>query len=175
MKTLLNFYSLTGYFTLTLLAFCSQLYAQTVAPYIDDDWPDSRYTINADNTVTDIQINLIWQRCSIGQDQTSTTCSGSTTTHNWQDALALASSDTTAGFNDWRLPNVEELRSIAAINRMSPAINTVAFPNTVSFNYWSSSPIASFSRGAWSITFGVGDDVINFRSDGFRVRLVRGG
>ncbi len=153
--------------------------AQTFAPYIDNEWPDSRYIINADNTVTDTITNLIWQRCAQGQDQNSTNCSGSATTHDWQEALQLAENATTAGFTDWRLPNIEELRTIMAQDRFNPSINTFAFPNTVSDSYRSSSPHASLTDQSWIGNFDLGVVDSTFRASiiniNTAVRLVRGG
>ena len=171
MKTLL----LLGLLSVLSISTLYAQTAQTIVPYIDDNWPDSRYTINADNTVTDTLTGLMWQRCSIGQDQTSASCSGTASTHTWPEALQLATTDTTAGFADWRLPNFKELDSIAALNRFSPAINSSAFPNTVSSFYWSSSPVANFNDLAWDVNFSTGFDIFDSRSSINRVRLVRGG
>ena len=34
------------------------------------------YSVNGDGTVTDASTGLTWMRCSVGQDLTSSTCSG---------------------------------------------------------------------------------------------------
>ncbi len=148
--------------------------------YITDEWPDSRYTtqlISGDNVVTDNKTGLMWKRCIEGLSGADC-MTGTESTHTWQQALAIPEALNVtgfAGFSDWRVPNIEELRSIAAINCYNPAINEVAFPNTASSRFWSSSPIAGFPSFAWIVVFYGGIDSYGYRGSVFRVRLVRSG
>jgi hypothetical protein len=148
---------------------------QTCKTYIPDQWPDSRYTIDdvsGDNVVTDNQTGLMWKQCP--QGLTGLTCvTGSVTTHTWQQALDLASTEDFAGFTDWRVPNQKELRTIVARNCYVPSINANVFPNTPSNRFWSSSPIADYGNGAWVVGFSYGFDALDNRGNDFRVRLVR--
>lgn len=148
--------------------------SETINPNIKHDWENSRYTTNANNTVVDNKTNLIWKKCSQGlSDSICTT--GSATIQNWQEALDIADTSTFAGFSDWRLPNIKELRSIAAYDRYDPSINSDIFPNTPNSYFWSSSPYVSSSNEAWGYNFGTGfDDYVN-RNNNYYVRLVRGG
>lgn len=149
--------------------------AQTIVSYIDDDWPNSRYSVQTNGTVIDTVTGLQWIQCSEGTSG-SDCATGSAAGLNWQAALQRAQNSNFAGFTDWRLPNVEELRSIAALNRFNPSINATAFPNTLSIFYWSSSPLARFTGDVWVIDFSDGNDGDSgFRISSFRVRLVRGG
>ena len=156
-------------------------HAQTclTASQYPDEWADSRYTVNAAaGTVLDTQSNLMWMRCSLGQTLTSPTCAGAATTYNWNAALAqpIATNNTGfAGFNDWRLPNIKELASIAALNCDSPAINETIFPATVALSYWSASPYADNANDAWQVNFFDGPDIAGSRTINRRVRLVRTG
>jgi len=144
-----------------------------------DSWPNSRYTINtAAGTVLDTQTNLMWMRCSLGQTLASASCAGvANSGHDWQQALAAPIATNTtgfAGFNDWRLPNIKELASLAALNCTGPSINEIVFPNTAN-DYWSASPDANDSSIAWQLNFFSGNDGAFDRSNGSRVRLVRTG
>ena len=148
------------------------LLAQTIKNYIDNDWPNDRYEVHDDGTVTDTVTGLMWLQCSLGQDL-SNSCSGSATEHNWREALEAASSYVLGGYNDWRLPNIKELDSLAALDRYNPAINSTIFPNTPSDYYWSTSPDAGSNAGAWRLSFSNGSDVNGHRDYYRHVRLVR--
>lgn len=152
---------------------------EPVHDYIPNHTPDSRYTLHSNGTVTDTWTGLIWQRCSLGQtwDASSGTCTGNVTTYNWQDAMIQAMFDDLAGHRDWRLPNIEELRSLVAYDR-HPTINRNVFPNTPTSywsRYWSSSPDAGTSWYAWGVSFYHGYANDDGRSSGYAVRLVRSG
>ena len=147
--------------------------AQTIKAYIDNNWPDNRYTISGDGTVTDRVTGLMWQQCP--QGLSGSDCAvGSATSHTWQEALQLVVSDNTAGHTDWRLPNVKELRSVAAYDRSGPSINTVVFPNTGSSSYSSSSPASGQNSWAYNFNHGFSGSPTS-RGQSARVRLVRGG
>ena len=89
--------------------------------------PDSRYTDHGNGTLTDSQTGLMWKQCSEGQS--GATCSGVPVALTWGNALSAASNSSFAGFNDWRLPDVKELRSIVDTRREHPAIDAAAFPS----------------------------------------------
>ncbi len=147
--------------------------AQTCKDYITNNWQDSRYIDNGDETVTDTQTKLMWKKCAEGLSG-SNCATGSATTMNWQSALALDGS-TFAGKSDWRLPNVEELRSLVAYNCHSPSINITLFPNTHVSYFFSASPNAYDSAFSWLVYFDYGYDSGSYRTNSNRVRLVRGG
>ena len=169
--------------------------------------PDSMYQVHHDGTVTDIRTNLMWKQCSEGQtwqDDGSTygtcydphiinKCSAvsspsdilwekcekirKTYLFNWQRALALTPKSSYAGHNDWRLPNVKELRSLVEQCRSNPAINTNIFPNTpLASWYHTSSPYLDpmYNRDQmWLIGFSVGNNTIASRGGWCYIRLVR--
>ncbi|MFP8777850.1 DUF1566 domain-containing protein [Hydrogenophaga sp. RWCD_12] len=79
------------------------------------------------------------------------------------------------GYTDWRLPTADELQSIVDYGAAypGPTINTVWFPNTLGYWYWSSSSYVGYADGAWDVYFGDGYVYVNGRSNSVAVRLVR--
>jgi hypothetical protein len=154
--------------------------------------PDSRFTDNADGTVTDLVTGLMWKQCEQGTDGTD--CFGATdaTGFTWQAALQapaiLNAGGGFAGHTDWRLPNVKELASIVETNCSGPAQNLTFFPKapstvttgagtSISRYVWTSSPSddnAFLSDAyAWYVDFNVGYSQHSKRDQYMRVRLVR--
>lgn len=156
-----------------------------------------RYQDNGDGTVTDMQTNLQWMRCALGQIWQGGTCTSEAASYQWQAALNVAKAVNSrggyAGYQDWRVPSIEELRSLVYCSSgapeiwnntgnscqgdySSPTIDSTAFPNTPASSFWSASPYASNAVYAWYVNFyGGGFDGWDGRSDAYHVRLVRAG
>lgn len=79
------------------------------------------------------------------------------------------------GYNNWRMPTLEELRSILdySVSLPGPAIDTDYFPNAVNLRLWSSSPRANYSNDAWLLSFGDSHDNPFPKNNNHYVRLVR--
>ena len=144
--------------------------------------PDADFADAGSGTVRHIPTGLTWKRCAEGQTWDGTTCTGSAAGYTWQQALdrvdsvnAGTASTQNATQTDWRLPNINELKSIADLGCVNPAINTTQFPNTSASVFWSGSPIAGNSDFAWVVSFFSGDDAASYRSGTLQVRLVRAG
>lgn len=143
--------------------------------------PDSRYTISSPDpvnhfgqfVVVDSATGLMWNRCSEGKN--GATCAGVSSSHSWTQALLLANGSAHAGFNDWRLPNSEELQSLVETGCFEPSINSATFPATESSLYWSSTTYAIDSTVAWNVSFSIGTSELRGKSNFLYVRLVRSG
>jgi alpha-tubulin suppressor-like RCC1 family protein len=135
-------------------------------------------------TVLDAETGLMWKRCSEGQtwDLVKEACVGDARTLSWQEALQrahdvnlLGKFGENLGYNDWRLPNRNELISIIEYQCHTPATNSTIFPSTAAAPYWSSSPSQSNAQRAWRVDFLDGRVNDALKTDGADVRLIRGG
>ena len=127
------------------------------------------YIISPDGTeVTDSKTDLTWRRCSEGKSWNGSFCVGTALRLTNERALIHAQTQT-----GWRLPNVKELASIIDRSKRSPAIDTTAFPGTVTNWYWSSSPFVRKAGSAWVVFFGTGHVGEGTRFDEAQLRLVR--
>ncbi len=139
------------------------------------DTPDARYQIGNDGTVTDLNTHLMWQICPIGLSGKDC-ANGKAAKMNWQQALLYAEEQRgkkLAGYNDWRLPTIKELRTLSNRQCNYPAVNIHAFPNTPSYWYWSISPVISDGAYAWGIASDYGYDSWSNKLNKGLIRLVR--
>lgn len=118
--------------------------------------PDEIYIVHGNGTVTDTRTGLMWKQCVEGRSGAD--CSiGSPTPFTWATALTLTEDYSFAGHDDWRLPNIKELRSLVEECRTGPAINDTFFPvNGASLTVWSGSPDANYSNIARYVNFSNG-------------------
>jgi hypothetical protein len=173
------FYSLIFCYCLLVVS-PSAWAAQTCYANIAASTPDSRLTDNINGTITDTRTGLMWKKCVEGVSGSNCE-SGTASTFTWQTALKqpgiVKNSGGFAGYTDWRLPNIKELRSIVEVKCFYPAINLTRFPNTQDPVVWSGSPHFHNPAVAWDVDFWNGASVIFNRDypDYLQVRLVRGG
>ena len=133
--------------------------------------------------VRHLPTGLVWKRCAEGQAWDGATCTGTAAGYAWQQAFArvdavnqAAAGTQNLGATDWRLPNLNELTSIAELGCAEPAINLAQFPGTgANWAFWSSSPIVTRPNLAWAVFLVNGNDTLSGRTATNYVRLVRGG
>lgn len=132
--------------------------------------PVKRFVDNGD-TVTDTVNGLEWQKATM-----DITENGTADAMNWKDALAAAENLTLAGKSDWRLPNINELRSLVDYSQYSPAIDPIFADTTKSSNYWSSTSDVYYTGRAGDVNFSTGYDDTSGddKTNHFYVRAVRG-
>ena len=94
-------------------------------------------------------------------------------------AASDASTIIQAGYTDWRIPNVVELRSILLAEFPdcpgSPCIDEVFGPTQTASAYWSSSSFTDQPEKAFAVGFGNGDTFPPGKPSAAPVRAVRGG
>jgi Protein of unknown function (DUF1566) len=143
--------------------------------FVIETTPTSAFTDHGNGTVTHSLTGLMWKRCVQGLSGADC-ATGTATEMHWSAALAAAVTDTTAGYNDWRLPNKKELESLVEFCGFSPSINQTLFPAALGSGFWSGSTYARDPAQAWEVGFDDGHTGANNKSSfSFNVRLVRGG
>lgn len=149
--------------------------AQTCRGSILASSPGSAFTLNSDGTARHNTTGLMWMRCALGQEWNGKVCRGTAASFTWAEALEAGVLLKFADYDDWRLPNKNELESIVEVRCVTPAINADVFPVTPSAFFWSSSPYTGVADGAWSVDFGYGAVNASVKSADIYVRLVRDG
>ncbi len=121
------------------------------------------YVDNGDGTVTDTSTDLMWQQA---------TAPG---TYHLDGAYSYCTTLSFAGYTDWWLPTIDELKSLVA-TKWHPTIDPTYFPGTAASWYWSSTTGVNGGIYAWGVNFdGGGIDVYDAKYDFGYVRAVRGG
>ncbi len=131
---------------------------------------EGRFEVNGP-LVVDSCTGLTWQKTT-------------TSPRTWVEALIFARNLELGGFNDWRLPNINELLSLVDYGRHTPAIDPVfEVPPTTepggagSSMLWSSTTnVRDTARESWAVNFAEGTSFQNEKGfDNAGVRVVRGG
>jgi hypothetical protein len=144
---------------------------QVCKDYIPDNAPDSRYFDHKDGTISDSYTGLMWKQCAEGRVHINDCASGSVQV-SWKEALEMADRETFAGYSDWRLPNLTELKSLVRNKCYKPSINMTYFVNSSMGNIWSSSTARNVTE-ALVVNLEHGEVYIVNRNIEKRVRLVR--
>jgi hypothetical protein len=122
-------------------------------------WPSPRFTDYKDGTVADNLTGLIWLKDANCKD-TAGGIARDGGMLNWPSSLAWSnklasgkcglSDNSSAG--DWRLPNINELRSLVDYSRHDPALPAGhPFANVQSAWYWSSTTNPVYTAGAYTV------------------------
>lgn len=147
----------------------SQVCIDTMLP----STPAERFSFNESGSeINDLGTGLTWQRCVVGRTWTGSFCDGSASRLNWEAALALGDG------NEWRLPNIKELESIAEVSCAAPALNKSIFsgtPHSLYSRLWSATPYPNHETRmlAWYFHPDSGTIATNDISSEDFVRLVR--
>ncbi|NOT85333.1 MAG: DUF1566 domain-containing protein [Methylococcaceae bacterium] len=156
--------------------------------------PKERYTINNDGTVTDKQTGLQWTRCSFGQTWNGSACTGLGSAIGWENAARIAYELSFAGHTDWRLPSIDELKSLVYCSTakpnywnisgnacygdyQKPTLSKEVFPFTPGGVYWSSTNLGRDPGQDYNLTvsFNYGHVYYSYFSEAYELaRFVRG-
>jgi len=118
---------------------------------------------NVSETVTDSTNNLMWQ------DNVAVT---SGITYTWADAIAYCENLDLAGFTDWRLPSINELRSIVDYGAYNPTMYSI-FKNVAAKSHWTSTTYNNNTSYAIFMDLRFGYTSGSPKTTSFTVRCVR--
>ncbi len=139
-----------------------------------------RYSISSDyQEVTDNKTGLIWRRCAEGMVASVSGCSGTAATYTWSNAMIQAKNQAILSGKAWRVPNLNEIKSIVDLTQTNPTIDHIAFPSTPGQNFWSSTamawPLGSVTPNpyVWQVDFLSGGAILVSPTFLYSTRLVR--
>ena len=151
------------------------------------------YSLNNDGTVADYQNNLVWMRCPIDQLWNGYSCEVDPNYKNLDASFnALNASAEKQGQQKWRIPTVNELKTLVYCSSgqpyyrnnseesclgsfASPTIATAIFPNTPTASFWSSTKTRDFMMRtkAKFVNFENGSTFSSSSGDDKKLRLVK--
>jgi len=98
------------------VCFALQASARPLGPdcavYFETNYPMTEFRLIGQGTAIDKRTNLMWYRCNVGEFWHGGKCRGSADRFTWQQALGIAQEAKAAGYTDWRLPTVKELKGL---------------------------------------------------------------
>ena len=130
--------------------------------------------VTKEHIVVDLERQIEWLRCSVGQRWNGSQCSGNIINLSLDmvpKALEIANEQLGGG---WRLPSKAELKSIVCKECPSPKIDKEIFPNTDNAPYWTGDQSIFNSKFHVSVNFHTGFSFNRFSPiKELAVRLVR--
>lgn len=107
-------------------------------------------------TIRDREAGLEWLRCSVGQVWNGFTCIGNPRMLSLDEAMqAVALANKELG-GSWRLPSVDELKSLVCMDCEPPKIDRRLYPNTAAAPYWSATKNRWSVGRYWTVNFYTG-------------------
>ena len=131
------------------------------------------FTDNGDGTVTDNLTGLVWLK-NANCGETKTWINALTYCNDLASGDCGLTDDSSAG--DWRLPNINELRSLFDPNLFAPYLPTGhPFTGEQTNGYWSSSTAGLSYDSAWGVNLSTAIMGFTFKESSFYVWPVRSG
>jgi len=146
-----------------------------------DNMPAERFVTLDGGAVRDRVTGLEWQRCALGHELVNGSCRDDRKKQvrswfSWADARTeVERLQSDPRFQGWRLPTVQELRTLIYRRCQDPAINQEVFPNPPAWFFWTSTEFADNPDYAWQVDFKTGEINAHLKSSiSYNVRLVKG-
>lgn len=134
--------------------------------------PTSDFVLNDNGTALHKKTGLMWKRCIEGTRGASCT-SGKPKKLFWEDMTKEYKNSSFAGLRGWRIPTVDEMKSIIEKKCKGPALNLEVFPDGSALPNWTSSEIEASGGKAWQMYVSSGVAIKANKAVGSALRLVR--
>ncbi len=162
------------------LCFCSLLISGSVLAdkcQLEDS-QSGAYQINENGTVTDTTTGLTWMRCALGMMWNGKQCAGGKQWYawfEWDAAIHQVRGFSYGGYQDWRLPSIDELETLLNASCIDSTINEALFPDKLRKRFWSQTEDADNRDYVWVVNFKNGRSDSQLKtSTSYYARLVRG-
>lgn len=99
--------------------------------------------VESEGVIRDTVSNLLWQNNEV-------------VVQNWENASLYCENLTLGGYEDWRLPNYDELQSIIDYSAYRPAVHEIFRGNTPNSTFWTKTPYAQSAYHYWGVNFETG-------------------
>jgi len=126
--------------------------------YFETEYPMTEFRLYGSGTAIEKRTGLVWYRCNVGEFWHEGECRGTPKRLTWQQATDFAGQASIAGYNDWRLPTVKELKRLIEEECVNPAVNPYVFPSVGAEIYWTSKTNFFYPQFAWGVYFFSGND-----------------
>jgi hypothetical protein len=135
-------------------------------------WPNPRFTVitnGTDEVVADNLTGLVWVRAPHS-------LAGNETTQTWTNGLTFCNDLEYGGADDWRMPNIVEMRSLIDHSQYGLALpQGHPFIGIFDNQYWSSTTYANSTGQAWLQRYLAGTMGYDHKTISFHIWPVRGG
>jgi hypothetical protein len=124
------------------------------------------YEVFYRNVWFDNNTGFIWQNDGVNSTFNS---------RSWKKAKEYCQDLSLDGFDDWRLPTIDELETILTKEKSNKYTKKALVDTTLSSYYWSSTTGAYNSGYAWQVDFSDGSTYGSDKTSNYYVRCVRAG
>ncbi len=116
----------------------------------------NNYLMEKEHLILDLQNNILWLRCSVGQIWKNNTCEGTAIKLTMEQVEQAKEKAREQLKGDWRLPTRKELESIVCFECGKVKINSQFFPNTPYEPFWTGEKNTWYKNFFWSVNFFTG-------------------
>jgi len=146
-----------------------------------EEWQTIDHYQVKNGVAKDTKTGLMWMRCPLGMKWKGETCVGKSNEYTWKKAMQTAKSTKYAGNKNWRVPTVEELRTITGNQDGNIPDTNPVFPRSFCNDTqkqgnciaWTSSNHENRSNFAWILNINDGHEDYSGKEGKVAVQLVR--